>query len=139
MRPRSLKQVTLELGGKSPLIVFGDAKLENAVAGALLGELLFRRRSVLERHARVRAQELRAPFIERLRARTAAMRIGDPLDPATQVGALISQEHMEKVLGFIARGRAQGARLITGGARVTNGDARPRLLRGPDGVRWLPG
>jgi betaine-aldehyde dehydrogenase len=50
------------------------------------------------------------------------MKVGNPLDPATQVGALISQEHMEKVLGFIARGRAQGARLITGGSRLTNGE-----------------
>ena len=69
----SLKQVTLELGGKSPLIVFEDAKLDNAVAGALLGNFY-------------------------------------------------SAEHMEKVLGFIASGRAQGARLLTGGARVTSGD-----------------
>jgi betaine-aldehyde dehydrogenase len=50
------------------------------------------------------------------------MRVGDPLDPATQVGSLISAEHMEKVLGFIARGRAQGAQLLCGGARVTAGD-----------------
>src|SRR6185437_12205016 len=63
-----------------------------------------------------------AAFIERLRARTLAMRIGDPLDPATQVGALISEAHMDKVLGLIARGRAQGARLLAGGARVTTGD-----------------
>jgi betaine-aldehyde dehydrogenase len=67
-------------------------------------------------------KSLRAQFIERLRVRTQAMRIGNPLDPATQVGALISREHMEKVLGFIARGRAQGARLVTGGARVTTGE-----------------
>jgi betaine-aldehyde dehydrogenase len=50
------------------------------------------------------------------------MRVGDPLDPATQVGALISEEHLEKVLGFIARGRAQGAHLVTGGARLTAGE-----------------
>ena len=49
------------------------------------------------------------------------MRIGDPLDPATQVGALISPEHMEKVLGYIARGRSEGARLLIGGERVTQG------------------
>jgi betaine-aldehyde dehydrogenase len=118
----SLKQVTLELGGKSPLIIFGDAKLENAVAGALLGNF-YSAGEVCSNGTRVFVHKsLRAPFIERLRARAAAMKVGNPLDPATQVGALISQEHMEKVLGFIARGRAQGARLITGGSRLTNGE-----------------
>ena len=65
---------------------------------------------------------MHARFVEQLRARTAALRVGDPLDPATQVGSLISAEHLEKVLGFIARGRAQGARLVIGGARLTAGD-----------------
>ena len=118
----SLKQVTLELGGKSPLIIFGDAKLENAVTGALLGNF-YSAGEVCSNGTRVFVHKsLRAPFIERLRARAAAMKVGNPLDPATQVGALISQEHMEKVLGFIARGRAQGARLIIGGSRLTNGE-----------------
>jgi betaine-aldehyde dehydrogenase len=67
-------------------------------------------------------KSIHARFIERLRTRAAAMRIGDPLDPRTQVGALISHEHMDKVLGFIARGKAQGARVLTGGARVTSGE-----------------
>jgi betaine-aldehyde dehydrogenase len=117
----SLKQVTLELGGKSPIIVFGDAKLENAVSGALLGNF-YSAGEVCSNGTRVFVHKsLRSAFIERLRARTEAMRIGDPLDPATQVGALISEGHMEKVLGFIARGRTQGARLVTGGARVTTG------------------
>ena len=118
----TLKQVTLELGGKSPLIVFGDAKLDNAVAGALLGNF-YSAGEVCSNGTRVFVhQSVRAAFVERLCSRAAAMRIGDPMDPATQVGALISAEHMEKVLGFIARGRAQGARLLTGGARVTSGD-----------------
>ena len=118
----SLKQVTLELGGKSPLIVFEDAKLDNAVAGALLGNF-YSAGEVCSNGTRVFVhQSVHAAFVERLRTRAAAMRVGDPMDPATQVGALISVEHMEKVLGFIARGRAQGARLLTGGARVTSGD-----------------
>jgi betaine-aldehyde dehydrogenase len=118
----TLKQVTLELGGKSPLIVFEDARLENAVSGALLGNF-YSAGEVCSNGTRVFVQRrVHAQFVERLRARAAALRIGDPLDPATQVGALISAEHMEKVLGFIARGRAQGARLLTGGARVTAGD-----------------
>jgi betaine-aldehyde dehydrogenase len=118
----TLKQVTLELGGKSPLIVFGDAKLENAVAGALLGNF-YSAGEVCSNGTRVFVhRSVHAAFVERLRTRAAAMRVGDPMDPATQVGALISAEHMEKVLGFIARGRAQGARVLTGGARVTSGD-----------------
>ncbi|HEY6921967.1 MAG TPA: aldehyde dehydrogenase family protein, partial [Steroidobacteraceae bacterium] len=64
----------------------------------------------------------REAFLQRLVARTNAMRIGDPLDPQTQVGSLISQSHMEKVLAYIARGRDEGARLLTGGNRVTTSD-----------------
>src|SRR5207302_1791508 len=116
-----LRPVTLELGGKSPLIVFGDASLENAISGALLGNF-YSAGEVCSNGTRVFVhRSLHAAFVERLRARVAAMRVGDPLDPATQVGALISEAHLEKVLGFIARGRAQGARLVTGGARLTAG------------------
>jgi len=118
----SLKQVTLELGGKSPLIVFADAKLDNAVSGALLGNF-YSAGEVCSNGTRVFVhRSIRAEFVARLRARTARLRVGDPLDPETQVGALISAEHLEKVLGFIARGRAQGARLLTDGTRVTSGE-----------------
>ena len=117
----SLKQVTLELGGKSPLIVFEDARLDNAVSGALLGNF-YSAGEVCSNGTRVFVhRSVRGAFIERLRARVEALRVGDPLDPDTQVGALISEEHMQKVLGFIARGRAQSARLIVGGARLTAG------------------
>jgi betaine-aldehyde dehydrogenase len=118
----TLKHVTLELGGKSPLIVFEDAKLDNAVAGALLGNF-YSAGEVCSNGTRVFVhRSIHAAFVDKLRERTARLRVGDPLDPRTQVGALISAEHMEKVLGFIARGRAQGARLVTGGARVTSGE-----------------
>jgi betaine-aldehyde dehydrogenase len=118
----SLKQVTLELGGKSPLIVFDDAHLDNAVSGALLGNF-YSAGEVCSNGTRVFVhRKVHGEFIERLRARTAAMRVGDPLDPATQVGALISAEHLQKVLGLIARGRAQGARVVIGGGRVTAGE-----------------
>jgi betaine-aldehyde dehydrogenase len=118
----TLKQVTLELGGKSPLIVFDDAAVTNAVSGALLANF-YSAGEVCSNGTRVFVhRRIRAAFLEQLTARAAAMRIGDPLDPATQVGALISEPHMEKVLGLIARGRAQGARVLTGGERVTSGD-----------------
>lgn len=119
---QTLKNVTLELGGKSPLIIFEDAKLDNAVAGALLANF-YSAGEVCSNGTRVFVhRSLKAAFLERLVARVAAMRIGDPMDPKTQVGALISQAHMEKVLSYIARGRAEGARLLIGGSRVTSGD-----------------
>ena len=118
----TLKHVTLELGGKSPLIVFDDASLENAVGGALLANF-YSAGEVCSNGTRVFVQRgIKAAFTERLVARAAAMRIGDPMDPNTQVGALISEAHMEKVLGYIARGRADGAQLLVGGHRVTTGD-----------------
>ncbi|HEX8756608.1 MAG TPA: transcriptional regulator BetI, partial [Steroidobacteraceae bacterium] len=83
----SLKQVTLELGGKSPLIVFEDAAIDNAVAGALLGNF-YSAGEVCSNGTRVFVHRaIKAVFLERLVARVRAMRIGDPLDPATQVGA----------------------------------------------------
>jgi betaine-aldehyde dehydrogenase len=118
---RTLKNVTLELGGKSPLIVFEDAKLDNAVAGALLANF-YSAGEVCSNGTRVFVhRSLKAAFLERLLARVAAMRIGDPMDPATQVGALISEPHLQKVLAYVARGRAEGARLLIGGHRVTDG------------------
>lgn len=118
---QSLKNVTLELGGKSPLIIFGDAKLDNAVAGALLANF-YSSGQVCSNGTRVFVhRSVKAAFLERLVKRTNAMRIGDPMDPRTQVGALISEQHMHKVLSYIERGRAEGARVLTGGMRVTAG------------------
>ncbi|MBN9508064.1 MAG: betaine-aldehyde dehydrogenase [Alphaproteobacteria bacterium] len=117
----SLKYVTLELGGKSPMIVFDDAALDNAVAGALLGNF-YSAGEVCSNGTRVFVQRgVKAAFLKKLVARVARMRIGDPLDPATDVGALISPEHMHRVLTYIERGRAEGARVVIGGTRVTAG------------------
>ncbi len=119
---QSLKNVTLELGGKSPLIVFEDAKLDNAVAGALLGNF-YSSGQVCSNATRVFVHtSVKEEFLDRLLERVRAMCIGDPMDPATQVGPLISEQHMHKVLSYIARGRAEGARLAIGGHRVTTGD-----------------
>ena len=118
----TLKYVTLELGGKSPLIVFEDAAIDNAVSGALLANF-YSAGEVCSNGTRVFVhRRIKDAFIKRLRTRVAAMRVGDPLDPATQVGALISEAHMDKVLGYIARGRSEGARVVVGGHRVTTGD-----------------
>jgi betaine-aldehyde dehydrogenase len=119
---QTLKHVTLELGGKSPLIIFGDAKLDNAVAGALLANF-YSSGQVCSNGTRVFVhRSIKAAFLERLVKRVREMRIGDPMDPDTQVGALISEQHMHKVLSYIARGRAEGARLLTGGERVSTGE-----------------
>jgi betaine-aldehyde dehydrogenase len=117
----TLKHVTLELGGKSPLIVFDDAKLDNAVAGALLGNF-YSSGQVCSNATRVFVHtSVKAAFLERLVKRVSAMRIGDPMDPETQIGPLVSEQHMQKVLGYIARGRAEGAHAVVGGRRVTDG------------------
>jgi len=117
----TLKQVTLELGGKSPLIVFDDASLDNAVAGALLGNF-YSAGEVCSNGTRVFVdRRIKDAFVERLVARTRRMTVGDPKDPRTQVGALISAEHMGKVLGAVERGRAEGAEVVAGGHRATVG------------------
>lgn len=118
---QSLKHVTLELGGKSPLIVFADATIDNAVSGALLANF-YSSGQVCSNGTRVFVhRSIKTAFLERLIRRVDAMRVGDPMDPETQVGALISEQHMHKVLSYIERGRRDGARLLTGGSRVTTG------------------
>jgi betaine-aldehyde dehydrogenase len=117
----TLKYVTLELGGKSPLIVFDDADLDDAVSGALLANF-YSAGEVCSNGTRVFVHEnIRQDFLDRLVHRVKRMRIGDPRDPATQVGALISAAHMDKVLSYIEAGVAGGARLLCGGRRMTDG------------------
>ena len=119
---RTLKNVTLELGGKSPLIIFNDANIDNAVSGALLANF-YSSGQVCSNATRVFVhRSIKAAFLEQLLRRVNAMRIGDPMNPETQVGALISEAHMHKVLSYIARGRAEGAQILTGGMRVTRGE-----------------
>ncbi|WP_439817823.1 betaine-aldehyde dehydrogenase [Zavarzinia sp. CC-PAN008] len=114
----TLKHVTMELGGKSPLIVFADADLDNAVTAAMLANF-YTQGEVCSNGTRVFVEEgLRDRFVEALVARVKLLKVGDPLDPATHVGALISQGHMERVLDFVAEGERQGARLAVGGARA---------------------
>jgi betaine-aldehyde dehydrogenase len=135
---QTLKSVTLELGGKSPLIVFADAPLDNAVSGALLANF-YSSGQVCSNGTRVFVhRSIKAAFLERLVKRVNAMRIGDPMDPQTQVGALVSEQHMHKVLSYIARGRADGARLLSGGMRVTSGNLAKGYFVAPtvfDGCR----
>jgi betaine-aldehyde dehydrogenase len=117
----TLKHLTLELGGKSPLLIFSDAQIDQAVSGALLGNF-YSAGEVCSNATRVFVhRSIKDEFLRRLLARVAVMKIGDPADPATQVGSLISEEHLRKVMSYIERGQAEGARLLIGGKRVTEG------------------
>ena len=116
----TLKQVTLELGGKSPLIIFDDADLDNAVSAALMANF-YTQGEICSNGTRVYVhEEIHNEFLDRLVTRTSKMRIGDPMDPDTHVGALISQEHMDKVLSYIEAGKSAGARLVIGGGRPSD-------------------
>ncbi len=112
-----LKKVTLELGGKSPLIVFEDADIPNAVSAAMLANF-YTQGEVCSNGTRVFVQQqILDAFLVQLKERTEKIRIGDPADPDTQMGALISKAHLEKVSRFIDSGKASGATLLTGGIR----------------------
>ena len=110
-----MKHATMELGGKSPLIVFDDADLENAVSGAMLGNF-YSTGQVCSNGTRVFVQKgLHDRFVDRLVERTKKIRLGDPLDPETQMGPLINKAQHDKVLGYIETGKKEGAALATGG------------------------
>jgi betaine-aldehyde dehydrogenase len=112
----SLKEVTMELGGKSPLIIFNDADIDNAVSAAMLGNF-YTQGEICTNGTRVFVQqEIYSQFIEKLVQRTRDNIVcGDPMDPATNFGALISKGHQEKVLSYIEIGKREGAELLAGG------------------------
>lgn len=118
---KTLKSVTMELGGKSPLIIFDDAKLAQAVSAAMTANF-YTQGEVCTHGTRVFVhQSIYPAFIEQLKARTEALVVGDPMDPNTQVGSLISQQHFDKVLSAIDNAKQSGATLLTGGKAVTEG------------------
>ena len=113
-----LKQVTLELGGKSPLIIFEDADLENAVGGAILANF-YSSGQICSNGTRVFVHKaIKEAFLDRLSARLEQVVIGDPLDETTNFGPLVSDRQMQIVQGFIAQGISEGARLVCGGRRL---------------------
>jgi len=117
----TFKQVTMELGGKSPLIVFADADLDEAISGAMMANF-YSQGEICTNGTRVFVDAaIEDAFLERLAERTAKLRLGDPLDPETQVGPLISPEHMARVLAYIEAGKQSGTRLVCGGERATQG------------------
>ncbi|OZG72139.1 betaine-aldehyde dehydrogenase [Hahella sp. CCB-MM4] len=112
----TLKDVTMELGGKSPLVIFDDCDLENAVSAALVGNF-YTQGEVCTHGTRVFVhQAILDQFVERVKARLQAnIVIGDPMHPDTNIGALISAKHQEKVMSYIDLGRQEGATLVHGG------------------------
>uniref|UniRef100_A0A8C6LI38 Aldehyde dehydrogenase 9 family, member A1a, tandem duplicate 1 n=1 Tax=Nothobranchius furzeri TaxID=105023 RepID=A0A8C6LI38_NOTFU len=128
MSAKGVKQVTLELGGKSPLIIFKDCDLENAVRGALMANFLTQGQ-VCCNGTRVFVQkDIMPQFLEEVVKRTKAILVGDPLLDSTRMGALINKPHLEKVLGFVSQAKLQGARVLCGGERFVPSD--PKLVNG---------
>ena len=114
-----LKRVTLELGGKSPNIVFADADIDNAVKGAVNG-IFYGKGEVCNAGSRLFVEsKVRDEFMEKLVARAKKLQPGDPLDPKTRMGAIVSEEQMQTVLHYIEVGRKEGAHLTSGGQRVS--------------------
>lgn len=119
----TLKHVTLELGGKNPLIIFEDADLDEAVIGAMLANF-YTQGEICSNGTRVYVQDsIKAEFTEKLIAKTKELTIGDPTDKDTQVGALISQEQLKKVLYYIDKGKEEDT-LLFGGNQWKSSDEK---------------
>ncbi|MCS5591470.1 MAG: betaine-aldehyde dehydrogenase [Gammaproteobacteria bacterium] len=120
----TIKEVTLELGGKSPLIIFNDADLDNAVSGALLANF-YTQGEVCTNGTRVFVQsDVYDAFLDKAKQRSEAIKLGDPMDLETQMGALINAKHLDKVMSYINRAKASNARLICGGKRHDSATTR---------------
>ncbi|HYH65356.1 MAG TPA: aldehyde dehydrogenase family protein [Urbifossiella sp.] len=114
----NLKRVSLELGGKSPNVVFADADLDAAVEGAYFG-LFFNQGQCCVAGSRLYVEDaVYDEFVSKMTAKAKARRVGDPFDPTTEQGPQVSQEQMDRILGYIAAGNAEGARRLSGGGRV---------------------
>jgi aldehyde dehydrogenase (NAD+) len=118
----NLKRLSLELGGKSPFIVFPDADLDAAVKAALWGAFANKGEMCTAASRLVLHEDIYGRFLEDLTARARKLRLGNPLDPGTQMGPLISGRQMDRVLDYIECGKREGARLLTGGERDTEGE-----------------
>jgi len=130
----TLKRLTLELGGKSPNIVFADADLEAAVRGAGNG-IFYNKGEVCTAGSRLFVEEaLHDAFLDRLSAFTSKLQQGDPLDPKTRLGPQVSEAQMARVLSYVDKGKGEGARLVLGGERAPGKGyfVRPTIF---DGVR----
>jgi aldehyde dehydrogenase (NAD+) len=113
-----LKRLTFELGGKSPNIVFADADLDAAAAGAHVGIYLNQGQCCCAGSRLFVEDKIHGEFVERVVADSKARRVGDPFDPATQQGPQVDRAQFDKIMGYIEAGQREGATLATGGGRV---------------------
>lgn len=114
---KNLKRISLELGGKSPNIVFADSDIDSAVAGAMTG-IFFNQGEVCCAGSRLFLEKsIHDEFVEKLSSKASGMRVGNPEDAGTQMGAQVSKEQFDKILGYIDIGKQEGAKLVTGGER----------------------
>ncbi|MBK5501393.1 aldehyde dehydrogenase family protein [Peribacillus sp. TH14] len=115
----NIKKISLELGGKSPNIVFADADIETAIDCTLIG-IFFNQGEVCSAGSRLLLEEsIHDEFIERLVERAQKIVVGQGKDRETEMGPLVSKQHLEKVLSYIEIGKQEGARLVCGGNRIT--------------------
>ncbi len=125
----TLKHLTLELGGKSPNIVFPDADLDAAVRGATVG-IFYGKGEVCAAGSRLLVDRaIKDQFLAKVAARTKKMVPGDPLDPKTRLGAIASKGQLERVLGYIEGARREGATLVAGGQRTDIGTGKGYFLQ----------
>lgn len=113
----TLKRITFELGGKSPNIVFADADLDAAIEGAVLGLYLNQGQCCCAGSRLFVQDSVYDQFVDRLATKVNDRKLGDPFDPATQQGPQVDKAQFDKILSYIAKGREQGARCVTGGER----------------------
>lgn len=113
-----IKHVTMELGGKSPMIVFEDADIDNAVSGAILGNF-YSSGQICSNGTRVFVhRDIKEAFLARLAERLENAVIGDPMDPDTSFGPMVSERQMQIALDYVAKGESEGARLVYGGKQI---------------------
>lgn len=114
---KNLKQVSLELGGKSPNIVLADSDIDSAVNGAMTG-IFFNQGEVCCAGSRLFLEKsIHDEFVDKLSNKASSLRVGNPEDTGTQMGAQVSKEQFDKILGYIDSGKQEGAKLVTGGER----------------------
>jgi acyl-CoA reductase-like NAD-dependent aldehyde dehydrogenase len=125
----TLKKITLELGGKSPNIVFPDADLDAAVRGATTG-IFYGKGEVCAAGSRLLVDKsIKSEFIDKVAARAKKMTPGDPMDPKTRLGAVASKKQLETDLRYIEIARKEGAQLVAGGARADIGTGKGYFLQ----------
>ena len=120
----TLKRLSLELGGKSPNIVFADADMEAAARGAMTG-IFYNKGEVCAAGSRLFVEsKIHDEFMSKLTDKVKALKVGDPMDKATRMGPVVSKAQMETVLSYIEAGKQEGAQLVAGGARATVGNGK---------------